>query len=83
MLIIYRNKFGKSLSGIIVICSSGRYGERLLRLEELSLASIKEMVEYWKSFEGKPFNPQQSIHNLVGKIITSLVNTSSNVRYYF
>ena len=32
------------------------------------------MVEYWKSFEGKPFDPQRSIHDAVGKIITSLVN---------
>ena len=44
-----------------------RYGERLLNLEELSLAAIKEMVQYWKSFEGKPFDPQRSIHDAVGK----------------
>ena len=58
----------------ILLFSFIRYGEKLLNLEDLSLAAIKEMVQYWKSFEGKPFDPQQSIHDAVGKIMTSLVN---------
>ena len=56
-----------------------RYGERLLKLEELSLQAIKEMTEQWKSMEGKPFDPQQSIHDAVGKIITALVNKKSRL----
>ena len=58
----------------ILLFSLFRYGERLLYFEELSLAAVKEMVQYWKSFEGKPFDPQRSIHDAVGKIMTSLVN---------
>ena len=50
-----------------------RYGEKLLKLEDISLEALKEMVDDWKRREGKPFDPQQSIHDLTGKIITSLV----------
>ena len=63
---------------IFLIHSLCRYGERLLRLEELSLNAIKETTEHWKSFEGKPFDPQQSIHDLVARIITTLVSKYSN-----
>ena len=56
------------------IFSNNRYGERLLTLEELSVEAIQHMMEEWRSFGGKPFDPQPSIHDAVGKIITALVN---------
>ena len=70
------------LGRLSLIHSLRRYGERLLRLEELSLNAIKETVEYWKSFDGKPFDPQQSIHDLVARIITTLVSKYSNWRMF-
>ena len=50
-----------------------RYGEKLLKLEDISLEALKKMVDDWKIHDRKPFDPQQSIHDLTGKIITSLV----------
>ena len=34
------------------------------------------MTDEWKTQNEKPFDPQQSIHDLTGKIIASLVRPS-------
>ena len=66
------------LSVLDIVCpfynNVSRYGEKLLKLEDISLEALKEMTDEWKTQDGKPFDPQQSIHDLTGKIITSLVD---------
>ena len=65
------------LRAVIISLLHFRYGERLLKLEDISLAAIKEMVDEWKTLNGKPFDPQQSVHDVTSKIITSLVSRNN------
>ncbi len=55
-----------------------RYGEKLLVLETLSLKAIDEMLELWKQYEGKPFDPEKDIQAVIGKIMSSLVSRFLN-----
>ncbi len=60
-----------------------RYGDRLKRLEELTLIALSDLVTDWRTKKGTPFDPESGLHDVTVSIISSLVilvDTCSEVR---
>ena len=51
-----------------------RYGDRLLRLEELTLVALSDLIADWRSKKGTPFDPYPGLHDVTVSIISSLVS---------
>ncbi len=54
-----------------------RYGERLLKLEDLTLAALSDLIDDWRSKKGRPIDPQNALHDVTVSIISSLVNMTT------
>ena len=53
-----------------------RYGEELLKLERVTLDSIRSVLKTLEKTEGAPFNPRDCIQELVLQILAVLVSAS-------
>ncbi len=56
-----------------------RYGEELLRLERITLNSIKQTAATIRAARGRPFNPQTCLEQLVFQILSILVRRADTV----